>query len=161
MFDPAKPHHDLTLIQGNAGRVKDQLITRKILNYGSTIKVEIHWKQSDIKKKNPYFQPPFPLPPTSKVFVFAKQPIGFAWVMISIPLKYNGFRSWTFHCPTGIIPQIIKNFINHSFNSTQWHCQEWRTYASILYYTLWSNQDPTYVACHHRFFDWFLPILAR
>ena len=26
---------------------------------------------------------------------------------------------------------------------------------------LWSNQNPTYAACHRRFFDWFLPILAR
>ena len=27
--------------------------------------------------------------------------------------------------------------------------------------SLWLNQDPTYAAWYHRFFDWFLSILAR
>ena len=42
--------------------------------------------------------------------------------------------------------------------------QDFKLYTALIGFSTGdrlSGQDPTYAACHHRFFDWFLAILAR
>ena len=80
------------------------------------------------------FNPPSPFPPHLKSVCVCRAAHWLCLGNDKYTSEFNGFRSWTFHYPTEIIPQIIKNFIYYSFNSTQWHCQEWRTYVSTLYY---------------------------